>query len=265
MLRLGSPLVHLPSCDSTNREVMQLGRSGAAEGTTVTASEQTAGRGRRGRSWHSPPGENLYLSVLLRPSCPPSAAPLLTLVAGLALVECAAELLGPSRAGDARLKWPNDLLLAAPGEPLRKAGGILTEMVCSGGGIDFVVVGIGCNVNTLRFPPELSATSLRQVLVAGGAEAPELPVADVAQALLRRLSGQYERFLFAGPGPVLRAFERHAAYLGQPTPVTVHSGDQTLSGLAEGLDPDGALRLRTTDGTLHRIVAGELAAGSPRG
>jgi BirA family biotin operon repressor/biotin-[acetyl-CoA-carboxylase] ligase len=268
MARLGTPLVELPSCDSTNREALQLGRTGAVEGTVVIARAQTAGRGRRGRSWHSPPGENLYLSVVLRPPCPPSEAPLLTLVAGVALCEAAEQLLAaaPATQAIARLKWPNDLLLGlplgeTPGEPLRKAGGILTELVCAAGRIDFVVVGIGCNVNTLAFPPELSATSLR--LARGGASAPEIPIPTVTQVLLERLSAQYERFLAVGPAPALRAFESHAAYIGQAEPVTVRSGEQSLFGRAEGIDPDGALRLRSADGTLHRIVAGELIAGPP--
>lgn len=260
--RLGTPLVELASCDSTNREALQRGRAGAVEGTVVIAAAQTAGRGRRGRTWHSPPGENLYLSVILRPPCPPSEAPLLTLVAGVALCEAAERLLaGADQPVSARLKWPNDLLLGAPGAPLRKAGGILTELVCAAGRIDFVVVGIGCNVNTLAFPPELVATSLR--LARGGAATPELPVATVAQVLLERLSAQYERFLAVGPAPALRAFELHAAFIGQAEPVQVRSGEQSLYGHAEGIDPDGALRLRGLDGTLHRVVAGELTAGAP--
>lgn len=260
--RLGTPLVELASCDSTNREALQRGRAGAVEGTAVIAAAQTAGRGRRGRTWHSPAGENLYLSVVLRPPCPPSEAPLLTLVAGVALCEAAERLLaGADPPASARLKWPNDLLLGAPGAPLRKAGGILTELVCAAGRTDFVVVGIGCNVNTLAFPPELVATSLR--LARGGAAAPEIPVATVAQVLLERLSAQYERFLAVGPAPALRAFERHAAFIGQAEPVQVRSGEQSLYGHAEGIDPDGALRLRGLDGTLHRVVAGELTAGAP--
>ena len=143
-LGMGTPLVELASCDSTNREALQRGRAGAVEGTVVIAAAQTAGRGRRGRTWHSPAGENLYLSVILRPPCPPSEAPLLTLVAGVALCEAAEQLLaGAPQPTIARLKWPNDLLLGAPGAPLRKAGGILTELVCAAGRIDFVVVGIG--------------------------------------------------------------------------------------------------------------------------
>jgi BirA family biotin operon repressor/biotin-[acetyl-CoA-carboxylase] ligase len=259
MAVLWGAVLRLGACGSTNREAMQLAREGAPEGTVVVAGAQSAGRGRLGRSWHSPPGENLYLSIVLRPPCAPSEAPLLTLVAGVALVEAAALVLGAA-SGEvvARLKWPNDLLLGRRGGTLKKAGGILTEMACAGGRVDFVVVGIGCNVNTLHFPAELVATSLRAVL---GAEA-ALPLAVVEEALLERLAVQYERFLAAGAGPVLRAFESHAAYLGGATPVTVRSGELLLSGIAEGIDRDGALLLRTADGALQRVVAGELALAS---
>lgn len=272
MAVLGGEVLRLGSCGSTNSEAMRLGREGAPEGTVVIAGSQSAGRGRLGRSWHSPPGENLYLSIVLRPSCAPSEAPLLTLVAGVALVEAASVVLGraaspSSKEAVARLKWPNDLLLGRRGEPLKKAGGILTEMACAGGRADLVVVGIGCNVNTLSFPPGIPGTSLRAALAfdaAPGATEPsaELSVEAVEVALLERLAVQYERFLALGAAPILRAFEGYAAYLGDRTPLTVRSGELVLVGTAEGIDRDGALLLRTADGALQRVVAGELALSS---
>lgn len=265
MAVLGGEVLRLGSCGSTNSEAMRLGREGAPEGTVVIAGSQSAGRGRLGRSWHSPPGENLYLSIVLRPPCAPSEAPLLTLAAGVALVEAASAVLArASSEATARLKWPNDLLLGRRGGPLKKAGGILTEMVCAGGRVDLVVVGVGCNVNTLSFPPEIPGTSLRAALGpdAAAPAAAELSVEAVEAALLERLAVQYERFLAAGAAPILRAFEGYAAYLGDRSPVTVRSGELVLVGTAEGIDRDGALLLRTADGALQRVVAGELALSS---
>lgn len=276
-LKLGASWHHLESCGSTSDELLLRGRAGAAEGTVVTADAQDRGRGRLGRTWFSPPGENLYLSVLLRPPLAPPRTPFLTLCAGVALAEAATAVLAmpPARPADsaaplgepaappadraappiAQLKWPNDLLLGRRGGPLRKAGGILTELVCSGGRVDFVVIGVGVNLNCLSFPPELVATSLRAMLPP---PAPPLSVRDFATRLLAHLQDRYEQFLAAGPGPILRAFESHADYLGQPAPITVHTGDRVLSGTPVGLADDGALLVRDAAGQLHQVVAGEI-------
>ena len=262
-LKLGASWHHLTSCGSTSDELLRHGRAGAPEGTVVTADAQDRGRGRLGRTWFSPPGENLYLSVLLRPPLAPPRTPFLTLCAGVALAEAAAaELTAPrARPADsaappiAQLKWPNDLLLGRRGGPLRKAGGILTELVCSGGRVDFVVIGIGVNVNCLHFPPELVATSLRAMMPP---PPPLLSVRDFATRLLAHLQDRYEQFLAAGPGPILRAFEAHADYLGQPAPLTVHTGDRVLTGTPVGLADDGALLIRDAAGQLHQVVAGEI-------
>ncbi len=266
-VKLGGNWQHVGSCGSTNDELLALGRAGAPEGTVFTADAQDRGRGRQGRVWFSPPGENLYLSVLLRPELPAARAPFLTLCAGVALVEAAQAALQRAVAKDvpdpstvpplAQLKWPNDLLLGPQGGPLYKAGGILTEMVCAGGRVDFVVIGVGVNVNCRLFPPELLATSLRAQLPA--AVAP-LSVPAFASLLLAHLQTRYELFLTQGPRPILRAFESHAAYLGQPTAIAVHSGDRTLRGTPVGLDEDGALLIRDGHGELHRIVAGEIVS-----
>jgi BirA family biotin operon repressor/biotin-[acetyl-CoA-carboxylase] ligase len=263
-VKLGGTWQHVKSCGSTNDELLALGRAGAAEGTVFTTDAQDHGRGRQGRSWYSPPGENLYLSVLLRPELPPPRMPFLTLCAGVALAEAATITLQralpaapPLLPPVAQLKWPNDLLLGLRGAPLHKAGGILTELVCAGGAVDFVVIGIGVNLNCQKFPAGLSATSLRAVLPAG---VPPLSVPIFASLLLSQLQARYEQFLDEGPGPIRRAFEAHAAYLSQPAAITVHSGDQILRGTPVGLAEDGALQLRDDAGQLHRIVAGEIVS-----
>src|SRR5262249_51148011 len=126
------------SLDSTQRRATELARDGAEEGTTVIAETQTAGRGRLGRRWHSPPGLNVYASVILRPALPPSEVPQVALVAGLATARAVAAATGL----DARVKWPNDVLLDG-----RKVAGILTEMEAELERVRFVIVGIGVNVN----------------------------------------------------------------------------------------------------------------------
>lgn len=261
--RLGTSWHHLTACGSTNDEAQALARAGAPHGTVVTAESQTRGRGRLGRTWFSPPGESLYLSVVLRPPLTPAQAPLLTLCAGVALAEAVTALsaAAPAEARPVlRLKWPNDLLLAPASAPatLRKAGGILTEMVCGSAGIEFIVLGIGCNVRGGEFPPALSATSLR---LCTGADAALPSVTEVAERLLAQLGSWYERYLDEGAEPVLRAFEHHAAFLPSGnTPaagIVVHSGDRVLHGTPLGVDRDGALLLRA-DGVTHRVVAGEI-------
>src|SRR3972149_6765033 len=149
-LRPGLPwtdVVCLAVTDSTNRVAMEMAENGAPHGTVVVADEQTAGRGRMGRRWESPPGKNLYVSLLLRPPVPTVEAPRLSLVAGVALADAVEEMgVSPS------LKWPNDLYL---GE--RKAAGILAEMASDPDGVRHVVIGVGLNVNMAEagFPPVL--------------------------------------------------------------------------------------------------------------
>ena len=262
---LGHQRQHLTVCASTNDEAARLARAGAPHGVVVTADAQTAGRGRLGRVWHSPPGESLYLSVLLRPPIAPLRAPVLTLAAGAALAQAVTDLFirtsglrcPADGAPEAALKWPNDLLIYDVEGAPRKAAGILTELTCRGSAIDFLVVGIGVNLNALRFPPELAgrATSLRLALGGG-------PLVDgeaLLDAILRRLDALYRRFLREGAAPVLAAFQTHAAFLRRGEALTVHSGDEVLRGVPLGLAEDGALLLRDEAGVTRRIVAGELS------
>lgn len=253
---------HLPSCGSTNDEATRLGRAGAAEGTVVTAGQQTSGRGRQGRRWHSPPDENLYLSVLLRPPLPPQRAPLLCLCAGLALHEAVTASLAelaPANPSQLLLKWPNDLLGRAPGAgSWSKLGGILTELVCAGSAIDFVVVGIGCNVNSSSFPPELAAISLRQLAPAG---APSFELRRLAERILDSLEHWSRCYLEEGAAPIIAAFAAAAALGPAHRPITVSTLDRTLTGVPVGLGLDGELLLHTAAG-VERVLTGEVALSS---
>jgi BirA family biotin operon repressor/biotin-[acetyl-CoA-carboxylase] ligase len=231
---------------------MARGRAGAESGLVVLADSQTAGRGRLGRVWHSPPGENLYLSVLLRPARPAAEIPPLTLLAGAAVAESLAALgLAP------RLKWPNDVELVERrdgGERRRKVAGILTETATAGHRVEQVVVGIGLNVNGTSFPPELAdrATSLRRAL------GRSIDRQQLLAAVLGALEALYEDFERRGPAAAVEAFIAHAALPARVRLGSAGAAGQIVGGTALGVDPDGALRFRDDDGRVHRVVSGEL-------
>jgi BirA family biotin operon repressor/biotin-[acetyl-CoA-carboxylase] ligase len=242
--RFGCVLEVHPVIDSTNNAARALAEAGAPEGTAVIADEQTAGRGRQGRTWFSPPERNLYLSVVLRPKVAAARAPLVTLVVAVALAEAVRrEGLAP------RLKWPNDLLLEG-----RKAAGILTEMSARGGEVAWVVAGIGLNVNMDRvhFPAALAerATSLR---IAAGRDL-ERPA--LCAAILGELEQWTARFYAEGADPVLAAWRSLSTTLGRR--VRVREGGAAALGLARDVDGDGALLVETEAGGTLRVIAGEI-------
>jgi BirA family biotin operon repressor/biotin-[acetyl-CoA-carboxylase] ligase len=228
------------ACASTNDLAAARARSDAPEGLVIATDVQTAGRGRLGRAWHSPPGESLYLSILLRPARPAPEIPPVTLLAGAAVARALAGLgFAP------RLKWPNDVQLDVGGR--RKVAGILTEMATEGTRVGHVVVGIGLNVNTAAFPAELAeiATSLR---LAGGRA---LDRTEVLAALLEAFEPLYDDYRAEGPAIVSAAWEPFAR-LGERARVGA------LEGVTLGLDPDGALRVRDDAGKVHRVLSGEI-------
>lgn len=240
---LGATVVELDEVGSTNDEAARLAREGAAHGTVVTARSQTRGRGRQSHVWWSPPGDNLYLSAILRLPIPPAAAPPLTLAAGVAVAD-AVNTLGAR----ASLEWPNDCLVHG-----RKVAGILTEMSTRGSRIEFVVLGLGVNVNTTAFPPDLEpiATSLRREL--GGAP---LDPAAVREAVFDALEPWIDRFVAAGAAPVVAAWKARSDFLGRR--VRVRADDRELEGLAADVDDEGALWLDADDGRRYRVLAGEI-------
>jgi BirA family transcriptional regulator, biotin operon repressor / biotin---[acetyl-CoA-carboxylase] ligase len=253
---VGRPLVYYEQVGSTNDLAKRRARAGDAEGLVVLADEQTAGRGRQGRAWAAPPGTSLLMSVLLRPTwLPPADLFALTMLAGTALCE-AVEQVAPVRAG---LKWPNDLLLPAqPGAPTatHKAAGILCECELAGDQIEWVVVGIGVNVG---WAPEgqvdgrdlarvaTSLTSATGELIGRGA---------LLSALLVRIDQRYETLRQGRREELFVSWRGRLATLGRPTVVQLPSGE--LHGIAEGVEPSGALRLRDDQGALHTILAGDV-------
>jgi BirA family transcriptional regulator, biotin operon repressor / biotin---[acetyl-CoA-carboxylase] ligase len=231
------------STTSTNDVVERLARDGVPEGVVVMAETQSRGRGRMGRSWLSPRGKGLWMSVLLRPVLGSASVTRLTIAAATALARAIDRSAG-LRAG---VKWPNDLLLGG-----RKAGGILLELHAELDRVRYVIMGLGVNVNQTasEFPAELrrTATSLR--IEAGRM----VSRSDLAVMLLRELDRDYARAMTGEFEALAREWEARCTTLGRW--VVIQEGTRRLQGRAETLDADGALLLRTQHGHLERVIGG---------
>ena len=259
----GRQVVEYDVIGSTNDEAVRLANVGAAEGTVVIADEQTGGRGRSGGGWFSPPGVGLYFSVVLRPgttadpvSAPPAArwSRLITLAAGVAVAEGIRAATGLP----VEIKWPNDVMVGdGSGSRLadrrwRKLAGILTEASATAEGIQHVVVGIGINVGTARYPAEMAgrATSLE-------AEAGRpIDRGAVLVETLAALSARYKD-LRAGRGRVVLARWRDLSPAAAGARITFFRNSDVIEGVTAGVDEDGALRVRTARG-VEALVSGEV-------
>ena len=244
--RIGWRIHYFDEIDSTQEAARELAASGADQGTLVIAERQTAGRGRMGRTWHSPSGVNLYTTIILRPPIPLADVPRMSLVAGVA----AAEALEREAPGIVALKWPNDVWLRG-----RKTGGIIAEAVSdSHQQLSCVLLGIGININLTadEIPPELrdKATSLR---VATGHACDRIAIAD---SLFSLLDSRYMETLNGGFESVCAAWERYSALTGKR--VSIVEGGVRRTGVVKGIDGDGALLLDIGN-SLVRIVAGEVS------
>lgn len=249
---LWQDIVYRHRVESTNDLAKELGTDGALEGTVVVAEEQTAGRGRLGRRWLSPYGTSLLCSMLFRPALQPIQAHRLTMLCSMAAADAIEEVTDLS----VQIKWPNDLIVGSAGphrEPRRwhKVAGILTESGLTNGHLDFVVVGIGVNVNVL--PGEVAELSPRatSLLTETGSE---LDRSDLLLRMLRKVETRYAP-LKRGENPH-REWSQRLATLGQEVHVDQSGG--SLVGVAEGVDPNGALLLRTREGSLERILAADV-------
>ncbi len=240
---LGQTLHWYEELGSTSDRAKELADEGADPGTVVVAETQTAGRGRRGRVWASPPRRNLYFSVILRPELPPARAPELTLVASVAL--CDALRQAGVQAG---IKWPNDLLVSG-----RKIAGILTELAAEPDRVHWVVVGAGVNVNARAedFPEELRAAATSVLLERGQAA----PRALFAAACFTALEEWLDRHAEDGFGPVRDAWRERSVTLGRE--VIVEADGREIAGTAEDIDESGALLVRSRAG-VERILSGDV-------
>jgi BirA family biotin operon repressor/biotin-[acetyl-CoA-carboxylase] ligase len=243
---IGRPLVVVEVTGSTNDDAKQAAGGGAPHGATFIADAQRAGRGRGGHIWHSPPGENLYLSVVLRPRLKADRVPPITLAVG-ALVARVVERFVGEGAGPIGVKWPNDIFVFAFAGG-RKLGGILVEGRLRGAEVAHVVVGLGLNVRTTGFPPEIAdrATSLQRL----GCE--RLERSAIAAALLAEIGAGLSVFEAEGLEPFLKELSARDVLRGTCVDV---SGER---GVAEGIDGDGRLLIRREDGSLGRVASGEV-------
>ena len=228
----GKRIYHFFKTDSTNRIALELGHGCEPEGALVIAEEQTGGRGRVGRAWHSERAVGIYMTLLLRPKLAPVQAPLLTMMAGLSAHSAVEAVTGLA----VDLKWPNDLLVRG-----KKIGGILTEMHAEPAHVRFIIVGIGLNVNQEKFSGELTnaATSLR--LETGKTHSRM----ELLVRLLREFEGDYNRLLREGVTSGKR--------------VRVTNGTESYIGTTAGLGPEGLLLVERDDGRVVTVLAGDVA------
>jgi len=245
---IGHSLHYYEEIGSTNDEAFRLGVQGAPEGTALIAERQSAGKGRMQRAWHSPPGANIYTSVILRPRFEPDLAPQISLAAGVAV----AETLDPYCPGKVFLKWPNDVQIGG-----KKVCGILTQMKTAAGVIDFVVVGIGVNVNwnLKEFPEDIRkiATSLS---VEAGREFSRL---ELIILLYENLAKCYRELAQNGFAPLRKTWLERTTMIGKPVSVTF--GKETISGEAADLDKDGSLVILVDGNQKVKVAAGDATVG----
>jgi len=240
--RVGQALELYPEIDSTNRRAAEWARGGAPDGAVVLAERQTAGKGRLGRRWFAPSQSSLLMSIVLRPRLEPLQAQRMTMICSLGAAQAIEGVTGLHPA----IKWPNDLLLTG-----KKLGGVLTELGVSGGRLHYAIVGMGLNVNLdlcqlpdVMSPPtsllsELGRAVDRQVLLL---------------SILSRVDALYARFE-AGWSPHAD-WRKRLDTIGRT--VSVGEADGVVTGVAEDVDADGALLIRTSDGGVRRMLAGDV-------
>jgi BirA family biotin operon repressor/biotin-[acetyl-CoA-carboxylase] ligase len=246
--RFPARLHHLPTAESTNTLLLEAAANGAPEGTVYLADAQTRGRGRGGHTWHSSPGEGLYLSVLAKPSLPLREALWISLATGLA-AKCA---IRTTTGLNLDIRWPNDLLLPQPTGPSKKLGGILVETAVNPGEdalLRYAVIGIGLNINHESFPPELSslATSLR--IATGQPQSRN----TLLIALLRALDFELTQLETHQPDLLARFTAASTWVRGKRVHVPEQGG---YTGTTAGLDPNGYLLVDADDHTQRTVLSG---------
>lgn len=242
---IGCQIYFADEIDSTNIWAKNLASEGAPSGTLVCADMQTAGRGRRGRSWTSPKGSSLYFSLVLRPEIEPQCASMLTLVMGLSVAEALQRLLNL----DVQIKWPNDIVISG-----KKLCGILTEMNATMQGIEYVVIGVGINVNLTEFSEEIKDVATSVALECGQ------PVsrAKTAAAVLEVFEKNYRAFLKTSDlSCLMGAYDRLMVNRGRTVKVLEPGNEYT--GKALGINDKGELLVKREDGMVETVYAGEVS------
>jgi len=249
----GFPVRYLERTGSTNQVAIDMAKIGAPTDTVVAAESQTGGRGRLGRSWHSPAGSGLYFSMIMRPALPPEDLSKITLAAGLALclaVEKVTDLA-------LMLKWPNDLFLEG-----RKLGGILAETVNIKGEPTVVVLGIGLNVNAgaAVFPADLQERATSLLIETGRV----YRRSELLAAIVTELQGQVRRFERSGFKGILDDWRKRDLSLGRELAWLTLNG-RVVRGVSLGPDDSGQLLIKDAEGKIHEVLSGDLSLGSVHG
>jgi len=238
---IGKKIHYFDYLASTMDFAMQLGVDGAAGGSLVLAESQIKGRGRLGRSWFSPKYKGIYLSLILRPKISPAACPILTLMSAVSICEAVKEVMDL----DVQIKWPNDVLIHN-----KKVAGILTEMNAEVDKVNFVVIGIGLNVNNDKKSLIAQATSLSQQ------QGEEISRVVLLQELLRRIESNYLLLEDGGSSEIINKWRNFNLTLG--TRVKVCYQDKHIEGQATDIDIDGSLLIRKDSGLIQKISSGDV-------
>lgn len=244
---LAKQVLYFETTDSTNIQARQYAENDNSDGLLVVADEQTKGRGRRGRNWSSLPGENIFMSLLLKPRISPKSASMLTLIAALAVAAAVKENTGL----EAWIKWPNDIVVNR-----KKVCGILTEMSSEMDYIHYVIIGIGINVNTAAFPEEIAemATSL----FLESEQEQRFSRSQLICSVMAQMEIYYKKFLETGNLSLVREeYNRRLAGLGNQVKIL---GDGTeLIGISRGITDMGQLIVECSDGSKREVLSGEVS------
>ncbi|TCN23067.1 biotin--[acetyl-CoA-carboxylase] ligase [Mesobacillus foraminis] len=242
---LGRTIHYEESVSSTQKIAHRLVTDGVSDGTVVVAEEQTSGKGRMDRQWHSPKYSGVWMSVILKPNLPPPRAPQLTLVAAVAVVQAIEELTGLMP----QIKWPNDILVGG-----KKVTGILTELQADSDRIKAVIIGIGINVNQQYedFPEELLHTASSLAIESGK----PISRASLIQSVLSRLEKLYITYLQNGFHPIKLLWESYAISIGKNIIARTLTGE--IKGKALGITEDGVLMIEQEDGAVRQVYSADI-------
>ena len=243
--RMGRQIRYFSRIDSTNQYAKRIAEEGAPDGTLIIADEQTAGKGRSGRTWVTPPAEAIAFTLLLRPKLSPDRISMVTLVMGLAVTNAVNSLYGVS----AGIKWPNDVVITG-----RKLCGILTEMSAEVRQVNYIVIGVGINANLTSFPEEIReiATSLKLEM------GRDINRAELIARVMTEFERLYAEFEAQGDlGAVMQEYNELCLNAGSKVRVLDPNGEYT--GTSRGINSMGELLVETEDGQMQEVYAGEVS------